>query len=343
MHSIPVSGIETGREIAVQTILDVQNLQTSFKQRKKRLYAVNGISFSLKKGEMLGIVGESGCGKSVSMLSLVDLLPPSATIDSGTVLFHGRDLRTMSKKELRQVRGNRIGMIFQDPMTSLNPVMKIGNQVMEAIRHHQRLSKEEARDRAIEVLTLVGISNPAERLKAYPHQLSGGMRQRIMIAMALTCNPELIIADEPTTALDVTIQAQIVELIKRIRDELHSSMILISHDLGLMAGMVDRIIVMYAGYIVEEAEVDDLYARPMHPYTIGLLKSIPKLRGEVQEKLPSIEGSPPDLMQRPTYCPFIARCPYRIERCLRENPTLERMGNTSHKVACWVDTGGEAR
>ncbi|MCF7946807.1 MAG: ABC transporter ATP-binding protein, partial [Spirochaetia bacterium] len=255
------------------------------------------------KGEMLGVVGESGCGKSVSMLSIVNLLPPSASIDDGEILFDGKNLRKMGKREIQHLRGKKIGMIFQDPMTSLNPVMKIGNQMNEALRYHNKMSKEEASKRSCELLRLVGISNPAERLNEYPHQLSGGMRQRVMIAMALTCDPEVIIADEPTTALDVTIQAQIVELIKELREKLNSSIILITHDLGLLAGMVDRIIVMYAGFIVEEASVDELYRNPSHPYTIGLLKSIPKLKGEILDKLPSIDGSPPDLLERPSFCP----------------------------------------
>jgi oligopeptide/dipeptide ABC transporter ATP-binding protein len=230
-------------------------------------------------------------------------------------------------------------MIFQDPMTSLNPVLKIGSQMNESIRYHQKLSKKEATERSKELLDIVGISNPAQRLKEYPHQLSGGMRQRIMIAMALSCNPEIIIADEPTTALDVTIQAQIVELIKKLKDTLNSSIILITHDLGLIAGLVDRIIVMYAGFIVEEAATHDLYTSPLHPYTMGLLKSIPKLRGEIVDKLPSIEGSPPDLLEKPTSCPYAPRCPFVIEKCLHENPTLTPHVDhptSTHKVACWV-------
>ncbi|MDY0288034.1 MAG: ABC transporter ATP-binding protein [Sphaerochaeta sp.] len=323
----------------MNTILEVHNLKTSFKQRKARLHAVNGISFSLKKGEMLGVVGESGCGKSVSMLSVVGLLPPSASIDEGEILLDGVDIRKMHKKDIQHIRGKRIGMIFQDPMTALNPVMKIGNQMNEALRYHLKLSKKEASKRSEELLKLVWISNPKQRLNEYPHQLSGGMRQRVMIAMALTCDPEILIADEPTTALDVTIQAQIVQLIKDIKVKLNSSIILITHDLGLIAGMVDRIIVMYAGFIIEEALVDDLYKNPSHPYTIGLLKSIPKLRGEILDKLPSIEGSPPDLLEKPTFCPFVTRCPYKIDRCLKENPALAKISNSeneTHKVACWV-------
>lgn len=335
----------------MKNILEVRDLETTFKQRKTKVHAVNGISFSLGKVEMLGVVGESGCGKSVSMLSIVNLLPPAATIENGQILFEDRDLRKMKGREIRQIRGKKIGMIFQDPMTSLNPVMKIGNQMIEALRYHNRLSREAALERSAELLDLVGISNPGERLNEYPHQLSGGMRQRVMIAMALTCDPEILIADEPTTALDVTIQAQIVELIKDLREKLDSSIILITHDLGLIAGMVDRIIVMYAGYIVEEARVDDLYKNPLHPYTIGLLKSIPRLRGQAVSRLSSIEGSPPDLLEKPEFCPFAPRCSYSVERCWKENPMLTVRENTDredsgaealHRVACWVDTTGEA-
>ena len=283
----------------METILEVQDLRTTFNLRRSKVHAVNGVSFSLRKGEMLGVVGESGCGKSVSMLSIINLLPPAARIENGAVLLQGRNLRQLKKRELQRVRGNSIGMIFQDPMTSLNPVMKIGAQMAEALRYHRSMSKEEAYERCAELLELVGISNAKQRLYEYPHQLSGGMRQRVMIAMALTCEPEILIADEPTTALDVTIQAQIVELLKSIRDKLGTSIILITHDLGLVAGMVDRVIVMYAGYIVEEAKVDDVYFDPRHPYTRGLLNSVPKLRGDLAHRLPSIDGAPPDLTSPP--------------------------------------------
>ncbi len=332
----------------MKTILEVRDLETTFKQRKTKVHAVNGVSFTLKKGEMLGVVGESGCGKSVSMLSIVNLLPPAATIENGQVLFDGKDIRKMTRRQVQHIRGKKIGMIFQDPMTSLNPVMKIGTQMIEALRYHNKLSKEAALDRSAELLELVGISNPRERLNEYPHQLSGGMRQRVMIAMALTCDPEVLIADEPTTALDVTIQAQIVELIKDIRSKLDSSIILITHDLGLIAGMVDRIIVMYAGFIVEEALVDELYKNPRHPYTMGLLQSIPKLRGSTVSRLSSIDGSPPDLLEKPQFCPFAPRCTFSIDRCWKENPTLSAVdsvsGDGTHNVACWVNTKtGEAR
>lgn len=326
----------------MKTILEVRNLETTFKQRKTTIHAVNGVSFSLQKGEMLGVVGESGCGKSVSMLSIVNLLPPAATIENGEILFDGRDIRKMSRREVQHIRGKKIGMIFQDPMTSLNPVMKIGKQMIEALRYHNKLSKEDALKRSAELLDLVGISNPTERLNEFPHQLSGGMRQRVMIAMALTCDPEILIADEPTTALDVTIQAQIIELIKDIRSKLDSSIILITHDLGVIAGMVDRIVVMYSGYIVEEASVDDLYQKPRHPYTIGLLKSIPKLRGTAVSRLTSIDGTPPDLLEKPQFCPFAPRCSFSVERCWKENPALTTAAgepeDSRHRTACWVDT-----
>jgi len=323
------------------TVLDVRNLKTTFKLRRGKVHAVNGISFHLRKGEMLGVVGESGCGKSVSMLSIINLLPPAARIENGTVLLGGKNLREMGRREMQRIRGNRIGMIFQDPMTSLNPVLKIGVQMAEAIIYHQKLSREQAYNRCAELLELVGISNPRERLDEFPHQLSGGMRQRVMIAMALTCEPEILIADEPTTALDVTIQAQIVELLKEIREKLGTSIILITHDLGLVAGMVDRVIVMYSGFIVESAPVDEIYYDPRHPYTKGLLKSVPKLRGEKTPRLSSIPGAPPDLSAVPTGCPFRPRCPYAVARCETENPGLTDVPDVPehivHQAACWVD------
>ena len=326
----------------MKTILEVKNLETTFKQRKSIIHAVNGVSFSLRKGEMLGVVGESGCGKSVSMLSIVNLLPPAATIENGQIFFDGQDIRKMNKRNMQHIRGNKIGMIFQDPMTSLNPLMKISAQIPEALIYHKKLSKSQALERSTELLELVGFSNARELLNEYPHQLSGGMQQRVMIAMALTCDPQVLICDEPTTALDVTIQAQIVELIKDLHVKLDSSIILITHDLGLIAGMVDRVIVMYSGFFVEEALVDDLYNDPRHPYTIGLLKSIPKLREQEVTRLASIEGSPPDLLEKPQFCPFAPRCRYSVERCWRKNPVLtivpKKDNNPTHKAACWVDT-----
>lgn len=326
----------------MKTILEVKNLETTFKQRKSKIHAVNGVSFSLRKGEMLGVVGESGCGKSVSMLSIVSLLPPAATIENGQIFFDGQDIRKINKRDMQHIRGNKISMIFQEPMTSLNPLMKISAQVSEALIYHKKLSKSQALERSTELLELVGFSNVRELLNEYPHQLSGGMQQRVMIAMALTCDPQVLICDEATTALDVTIQAQIVELIKNIHAKLDSSIIFITHDLGLIAGMVDRVIVMYSGFFVEEALVDDLYDDPRHPYTIGLLKSIPKIRGQEVSRLASIEGSPPDLLEKPQFCPFAPRCRYSVERCWKENPVLTivpgKDNNPTHKAACWVDT-----
>jgi len=320
-------------------LLDVKNLETVFKQRKIIIHAVNGISFSIKKGEMLGVVGESGCGKSVSMLSIVNLIPPSGTIKNGQILFEGQDLRKINKHDFYSIRGNKIGIIFQDPITSLNPFLKIGIQISEGLIYHKKLSKNQAMKRSAELLDLVGIANPKERLNEYPHQFSGGMRQRVMIAIAISCEPELLIADEPTTALDVTIQAQIMELIKNLRSRLDTSIILITHDLALVAGMVDRVIVMYSGFIVEEALVNDLYDNPQHPYTISLLKSIPKLRGQTASKLLSIEGSPPELLEKPQFCPFAPRCKYNIEKCWQATPPMRSVSedNDSHKVACWVN------
>lgn len=331
----------------METILEVENLRTTFNLRDATVHAVNGTSFHLNKGEMLGVVGESGCGKSVSMLSIINLLPPAATIEEGIIKFDGKNLTEMNRKELREIRGKKIGMIFQDPMTSLNPVVKIGVQMSETLIYHKKMSKVDAFDRCAELLDMVGISNSRERLNEFPHQLSGGMRQRVMIAMALACDPEIIIADEPTTALDVTIQAQIVEVIRDIRNRLNTAIILITHDLGLIAGMVDRIIVMYSGFIVEEALVNDLYADPRHPYTEGLLSSIPKLRGSDTKRLHSIDGAPPDLTVKPEHCPFEPRCSYAIDRCRKENPMLEKVSGVSdesiHRIACWVDIKKEVQ
>ncbi len=275
------------------TLLDVRNLETRFKVRKGFVYAVNGVSFSLDKGEMLGVVGESGCGKSVTMMSLIKLLPPAAQITNGSVVLDGVELTTLSRRELNAVRGSKVGMIFQDPMTSLNPFLKIGLQLAEGLVYHKGMSMDDALKRSAAYLDMVGISNSTHRLNEYPHQLSGGMRQRVMIAMALLSEPELVIADEPTTALDVTIQAQIVELVKELRTKLNTSIIWITHDLSLLAGMVDRIMVMYGGAVVEEAPLVDIYKDPRHPYTIGLLESIPRLNAKNGKRLSTIGGAPP--------------------------------------------------
>lgn len=286
-------------------LLEVKGLRTQFFTQDGVVNAVNGISYTLDEGETLGIVGESGCGKSVGVMSLIRLIPsPPGKIVGGEVIFNGQDLLKISDSEIRSIRGNKVGMIFQDPMTSLNPVLTIGRQITEALQLHLGMNNSQARARAVELLELVGIPSAADRLDDYPHQFSGGMRQRVMIAIGLSCNPQLLIADEPTTALDVTIQAQIVDLVRKLRDELGMAVIWITHDLGVVAGMADRMLVMYAGMIVEEAGVKELYANPRHPYTIGLLGSLPRLDQLTGEKLDSIEGLPPDLIALPKGCPL---------------------------------------
>jgi oligopeptide transport system ATP-binding protein len=313
----------------------VKDLETRFFTQEGIVKAVNGISYGLDEGETLGIVGESGCGKSVSVLSMMRLIPsPPGKITGGEVLFEERDLLKMDLEQMRHVRGNRIAMVFQDPMTSLNPVLTIGRQVSEALELHMGMDKSQALRRSIELLEMVGIPRSEDRVRDYPHQFSGGMRQRVMIAMALSCNPQILIADEPTTALDVTIQAQIVELVKRLRDEIGMAVIWITHDLGVVAGLVDKVNVMYAGYIVEMGPVKEIYHRPRHPYTIGLLGSLPRLDETQREKLTSIEGLPPDLVAPPPGCPFAPRCDYVSDRCLTENPQLEMVG-LDHRAACW--------
>ncbi len=318
-------------------VLEVKNLVTRFHTHEGTVHAVNGVSFHLDEGETLGVVGESGCGKSVTMLSLLRLIPmPPGRIEQGEALFLGNDLLQMDSEDIRSVRGAQIGMVFQDPMTSLNPVLTIGKQLMEPIQLHQGRTREQAKARAVDLLELVGIPSAAARLDDYPHQFSGGMRQRVMIAMALACSPQILIADEPTTALDVTIQAQIIELVKRLRKELGMAIIWITHDLGIVAGLANRVMVMYAGFVVERAPVKDLYARPLHPYTRGLLGSLPRVDEERNERLVNIRGLPPDLLVAPRSCPFAARCPYVYDRCRAENPALEVV-ETGHAVACWWD------
>jgi oligopeptide/dipeptide ABC transporter ATP-binding protein len=320
-----------------ELLLDVQGLETEFKTPDGIVHAVNGVSFSLKEGETLAVVGESGCGKSVTMLSMLRLIPsPPGRTTAGTAMFRGEDLLKMSDDGIRSVRGAQIAMIFQDPMTSLNPVLTIGRQLIEPLELHMGMNKQQANARAAELLEKVGIPNAKDRLNDYPHQFSGGMRQRVMIAMALACNPQILIADEPTTALDVTIQAQIVELVKLLRDQIGMAIIWITHDLGIVAGLAERVMVMYGGYIIEEALVKELYANPQHPYTLGLLGSLPRLDDFEYHRLISIEGLPPVLYQKPISCPFAPRCKYTIERCLNENPILETVA-PDHRVACWVD------
>ncbi len=323
------------------TILDVQGLETVFKTPDGTVHAVNGVSFDLKEGETLGVVGESGCGKSVTMLSVLGLIPnPPGKVLAGTANFAGQDLLKMSAEEIRHVRGAQISMIFQDPMTSLNPVLTIGRQLEEPLMLHLGMTRKQAAERAAELLSMVGIPNAKDRLGDYPHQFSGGMRQRVMIAMALSCSPQILIADEPTTALDVTIQAQITDLVKRLRDELGMAIIWITHDLGVVAGLAQRVIVMYGGFIIEEAQVRELYENPRHPYTIGLLGSLPRVDEDEHRRLYSIEGLPPMLFEKPACCPFAPRCKWVVERCWQENPVLESVA-PEHRVACWVDVKKE--
>ncbi len=317
------------------TLLDVRNLKTEFHTQDGVVHAVNGVSFSVEEGETLGLVGESGCGKSVSMLSVMRLIPiPPGKIASGEVVFQGQDLLKLNNEEMRQIRGNKIAMVFQDPMTSLNPVLTIGTQITEALELHLGMTHEQARKRAAELLTMVNIPEAETHLDDYPHQFSGGMRQRVMIAMGLSCSPQLLIADEPTTALDVTIQAQIIDIVKRLKREMGMAIIWITHDLGVIAGLADRINVMYAGYVVETAPNREIFANPLHPYTLGLLGSIPRLDEARKEKLTPIEGLPPDLIGMPAGCPFYDRCRFRTQKCLEENPPLMSVG-VRHWSACW--------
>ncbi len=321
----------------VVALLEVKDLRTQFFTQDGVVNAVNGLSYVLNEGETLGIVGESGCGKSVSVLSLMRLIPqPPGKIAGGEVLFDGEDLLKISEDEVRRVRGNKIAMIFQDPMTSLNPVLTINQQVSEALMLHLGMTKERARERSIELLDMVGIPEAEDRINDYPHQFSGGMRQRVMIAMALSCNPAILIADEPTTALDVTIQAQFIDLVKRLKDEFGMAVIWITHDLGIIASIAQRVKVMYAGFFVESARVKELYGEPRHPYTLGLLGSVPWGDEVRKEKLATIEGLPPDLIALPLGCPFYARCPYRLDRCQEERPTLREIV-PGHEIACRVD------
>ncbi|MCV2863679.1 ABC transporter ATP-binding protein [Albidovulum sediminicola] len=320
-------------------VLDVKDLKTVFRTRGGEVHAVNSVSFDLRPGELLGVVGESGSGKSVTMMSLIGLLPtPPADVRGGTVMFEGIDLLNCSEAELRSVRGARIGFIFQDPMTSLNPVFTVGFQLMEPLRKHMGLGKRDARVRARELLELVGIPDAERRLDDYPHQFSGGMRQRVMIAIALACDPKVLIADEPTTALDVTIQAQILELVKDLRQKLGMAIVWITHDLGVIAGIADRVIVMYGGQIVEQAPVRELFGNPRHPYTRALLRTVPSVRGSRTAKLNVIEGQPPIQKAEPAACAFRGRCAHAMPRCAQENPQ-RRMVGPGHDIACFWDPG----
>ncbi len=323
--------------MADEKLLDVRNLKVEFQTLEGTVHALNGVSFSVNPGKTLGIVGESGCGKSVSVLAVMRLIPqPPGKILSGEVHFAGCDLLRLSVPEMQQLRGKDLSMIFQDPMTSLNPVLTIGRQIGETMMVHKGLSESEARKATIELLGQVGIPNPALRLDDYPHHFSGGMRQRVMIAMALSCKPKLLIADEPTTALDVTIQVQILDLVKQLRDQMGMAVIWISHDLAVIAELADRVAVMYSGYVVEETDVFQLYREPLHPYTLALLQSLPRMDTGELDKLSAIPGSPPDATRLPPGCPFAPRCRFAIERCRAENPSLIDAA-PDHQAACWVD------
>ena len=328
--------------MAQATVLEVRDLRTVFRTRAGDIHAVNDVSFSVREGELLGVVGESGSGKSVTMMSLLGLLPvPPAVVSGGPVTFEGRDLLRLSEEELRGVRGARVGFVFQDPMTSLNPVLTVGFQIMEPLRRHLGLGRRAARARAAELLALVGIPAAASRLDDYPHQFSGGMRQRVMIAIALACEPKLLIADEPTTALDVTIQAQILDLMLELRERLGMAVVWITHDLGVIAGIADRVLVLYGGQIVEHAPVDALFADPRHPYTQALLTTVPRVRGERAERLMTIKGQPPILGRFPDACTFRDRCPHAFDICHRLNPQRYEVG-PGHDAACFLNDPGLA-
>ncbi|MGL5616745.1 MAG: ABC transporter ATP-binding protein [Sarcina sp.] len=318
----------------MENLLEVKNLETSFHTHVGEVKSVRGVSFELNKGEAIGVVGESGCGKSVTMMSVMRLLSGNGEIKNGEVLFEGQDLAKLSEREMEKIRGNEIAMIFQDPMTSLNPVLKIGDQLTEHLIKHKKVSKKQAIEKAVDMLELVGISSPEKRVKQYPHEFSGGMRQRVMIAMSLMCDPKLIIADEPTTALDVTIQAQILDIMKDLKEKLNTSIILITHDLGVVADLCTRINVMYGGKIIEKGSVDDIFYNSKHPYTWGLLKSVPNPKSEIKEKLKPIEGQPPDLLKPPVGCPFTDRCDYAMKVCKEKMPPY--FGVEKHKTACWL-------
>jgi oligopeptide/dipeptide ABC transporter ATP-binding protein len=327
-----------------ERILEINDLRTRFHIAEGTVHAVNGVSFHLNHGETIAVVGESGCGKSVTMMSIMRLIPiPPGEIASGEVLYDGHDLLKITEAEMEHIRGKDIAMIFQDPMTALNPVLTIGRQLGEPLRVHMGLNKEQIRERSIELLEQVGIADPAQRLGEYPHQFSGGMRQRAMIAMSLACSPSILIADEPTTALDVTIQAQIVELVQQIRQQMKMSVIWITHDLGVVAEMAERVLVMYAGFIVEEAQVDNLYEDPRHPYTQALLAALPRVDRRRDRRLQSIPGAPPNLLVAPKGCPFVQRCQFAFDHCREEMPPLIPVA-LNHQAACWLDvTSGETR
>ena len=319
----------------IERLLELNNLKVSFFTNNGEVQAVRGASFYLNNGEVLGVVGESGSGKSVTSMAILRLLKSTGRIVGGEINYKGQNLMDISEKEMMKIRGNEIAMIFQDPMTSLNPVFTIGYQISEVIRRHQRVNKKVAREKTIEMLRLVGIPSPEERYNNYPHEFSGGMRQRAMIAIALCCEPYLLIADEPTTALDVTIQAQILELMKELKDTINTSIILITHDLGVVADVCSRVIVMYGGLVMEEGTVDEIFYNPQHPYTKGLLESLPEMEDGQKQKLIPIEGSPPDLSKPPSGCPFAERCPYAKDICREKQPSYYEV-EAGHKAMCWL-------
>jgi oligopeptide transport system ATP-binding protein len=327
--------------VTEDAVLSVEGLQTFFFTEEGVVRAVDDVSFTVAAGRTLGIVGESGSGKSVANLSVLRLIPtPPGRIVAGRIRFDGHDLLELPEREMRGIRGKRISMIFQDPMTSLNPYLRVSRQLTEVLEQHERMGRRQARERALEMLAHVGIPEPERRIDHYPHEFSGGMRQRVMIAMALLCQPQVLIADEPTTALDVTIQAQILDLIRDLRDELGTAVILITHDLGVVAGMAHEVAVMYAGKVVEQASTEELFANPRHPYTLGLLESIPRL-DRAQERLQPIPGRPPSLAALGAGCPFAARCPYVLDRCHAHYPEFRTLG-AEHLVACWADVSASA-
>ncbi len=329
------TAVQTHGRADGRPLLEVKGLKTQFFTQDGVVKAVDDVTFHVMPGETLGIVGESGCGKSMTGLSIMRLIPnPPGKIVSGQIVFNGDDILQMSDDEVRRIRGNDIAMIFQDPMTSLNPVLTINRQISESLQLHMGMNKDQAKARAIELLAVVGIPNAHERVDQYPHQFSGGMRQRVMIAMALSCNPQLLIADEPTTALDVTIQAQILDLMRTLQNETGAGVIMITHSMGVVAGMADRVQVMYAGHVIETSTTEEIFANPRHPYTVGLMKSIPRLDAQRKEKLEPIRGLPPDLIDLPDMCPFVPRCNYAREKCEQKNPPLLEV-KPGHYSACW--------
>ncbi|NBH60276.1 ABC transporter ATP-binding protein [Anaerotruncus sp. 80] len=320
-----------------EKILSVENLAVSFATYAGEVQAVRGVDWHLHKKETIAIVGESGCGKTVSIQTAMGLLQkPAGKIKSGKVIFRGEDITNYSRKQMRKLQGNEMTMIFQDPLTYLNPTMRVGDQIAEAYREHNKVSKKEAMEKVVEMLKFVSLPSPEENIKRYPHQLSGGMRQRIMVAMALICDPKVLFADEPTTALDVTIQAQIIELMNSLKDRIDTSIVLITHDLGVVANMAERIYVMYAGQVVEHGDVDTIFENPKHPYTWGLLDSVPRLDSNHKEQLSSIPGSPPDLLAPPLGCAFAARCKYAMNICARCAPPKQDFEEAGHYASCWL-------